>query len=188
MSRRESHVCCWLLLIVCVARMSRTTEAFVMRPSFSSSNRRMISSATATNNYKNRRTRCLDMCICIDCKWVTTCEAYHFVEEKHEQPHMTPQPTFNPRNGSPTIEVHIRTTRNEEEFDKMERDHAQETEHAILQDDGVTYMGSTQYDLSPRVEYEYDVIACEDFILQKDCWIQNMPQEIRDANPNFVPS
>jgi hypothetical protein len=129
----------------------------------------------------------LNMCICIDCKWVTTCEAYHFVEEKHEQPHMTQQPTFNPRNGSPTIEVHIQTTRNDEEFDKLERDHAQETEDAILQDDG-TYMGSTQYDLSPRVEYEYDVIACEDFILEQDCWIQNMPQEIRDANPNFVPS
>ena len=46
------------------------------------------------------------MCICIDCKFVDQCETYHMVEEKHEQPHLTEQPTFSPQN--PTIMVHIR--------------------------------------------------------------------------------
>ena len=49
------------------------------------------------------------MCICINCKWVTSCKAYHFVETKHEQPHMSAEPAFMPRDGSPTITVTIRT-------------------------------------------------------------------------------
>jgi hypothetical protein len=53
----------------------------------------------------------LSMCICIDCKYVTNCSAYHFVETKHEQPHMTENPTFEPVDGSPTIHVNIRTIR-----------------------------------------------------------------------------
>ena len=32
------------------------------------------------------------MCICIDCSRVTNCKAYHFVETKHSQPHMTEDP------------------------------------------------------------------------------------------------
>lgn len=31
-------------------------------------------------------------CICIDCARVTNCKAYHFVETKHNQPHMTDDP------------------------------------------------------------------------------------------------
>jgi len=31
------------------------------------------------------------------------------VETKHEQPHMSDQPTFLPREGSPSINVNIRT-------------------------------------------------------------------------------
>lgn len=38
-------------------------------------------------------------CICIDCARVTNCAAYHFVETKHEQPHMNENPTFEPVNG-----------------------------------------------------------------------------------------
>ena len=41
----------------------------------------------------------LSMCICIDCARVTNCAAYHFVESKHEQPHMNEKPTFEPVNG-----------------------------------------------------------------------------------------
>ena len=33
-----------------------------------------------------------NMCICIDCSRVTNCQAYHFVETKHGQPHMTENP------------------------------------------------------------------------------------------------
>eukprot|EP00620_Florenciella_sp_RCC1587_P016069 CAMPEP_0182561196 /NCGR_PEP_ID=MMETSP1324-20130603/3722_1 /TAXON_ID=236786 /ORGANISM="Florenciella sp., Strain RCC1587" /LENGTH=248 /DNA_ID=CAMNT_0024773743 /DNA_START=123 /DNA_END=869 /DNA_ORIENTATION=- len=58
--------------------------------------------------HPNRR-RSERMCICINCKWVTSCKAYHFVETKHEQPHMSAEPAFMPRDGSPTITVTIRT-------------------------------------------------------------------------------
>ena len=51
----------------------------------------------------------VQMCICVNCKWVDTCKAYHFVETKHEQPHMTESPDFMPRDGSPTINVAVRT-------------------------------------------------------------------------------
>jgi hypothetical protein len=128
-------------------------------------------------------------CICIDCQWVTDCAAYHFVESKHEQPHMTDSPTFEPRNGSPTIHVNIRTIRNsadrQAQVERMWKEHSQETEKAMAK--GVNH-GEIKYDLSPQVTYEYDVVACEDFTLDKGCWVRNMPEEIRAANPDFVPS
>jgi hypothetical protein len=128
-------------------------------------------------------------CICIDCKWVTSCAAYHFVETKHEQPHMTENPTFEPREGSPTIHVNIRTIRTSEdrqaEVQRMWKEHQQETERALArgQDDG-----EEKYDLDPQVTYEYDVVACDDFVQDKGSWVRNMPDEIRRANPDFVPS
>eukprot|EP00977_Amphora_coffeiformis_P016221 scaffold4957_cov152-Amphora_coffeaeformis.AAC.1 len=56
--------------------------------------RRSPSTATTTTT-----TTALDMCICIDCARVTNCAAYHFVETKHEQPHMNENPTFEPVDG-----------------------------------------------------------------------------------------
>ena len=74
------------------------------------------------------------MCICIDCARVTNCAAYHFVETKHQQPHMTPDPTFEPPDGSPTIHVNVRTIRNDkdrqEEMNRMWREHEDETARA----------------------------------------------------------
>lgn len=49
-------------------------------------------------------------------------------------------------------------------------------------------MGEKQYDLSGTTSYEYDVVECEDFTLEKDMWVRNMPEEIRLANPEFVPT
>lgn len=48
--------------------------------------------------------------------------------------------------------------------------------------------GEIQYDLSGATSYEYDVIECEDFTLDKGAWVKNMPEEIRVANPDFVPT
>jgi hypothetical protein len=128
-------------------------------------------------------------CICIDCKWVTSCAAYHFVETKHEQPHMTENPTFEPREGSPTIHVNIRTIRTSQdrqaEIQRMWKEHQQETERALAR---AQDHGEEKYDLVPQVTYEYDVVACEDFVQDKGCWVRNMPDEIRRANPDFVPS
>ena len=53
--------------------------------------------------------------------------------------------------------------------------------------DGVLH-GETKYDLSPVTTTEYDVVKCEDFVQDTGCWVRNMPEEIRKANPNFVPS
>jgi hypothetical protein len=126
------------------------------------------------------------------------CKAYHFVETKHEQPHMTEDPTFDPRDGSPTIHVNVRTIRTPEEEDRrhgeverMWTEHAAETERQealLLVDDG-TVGTEKVYDLSPVITtYEYDVVKCEDYKEDKGCWIRNMPKEIKDANPDFVPS
>ena len=142
------------------------------------------------------------MCICINCAFVTNCSAYHFVETKHEQPHMTEEPTFTPRDGSPTIHVNVRTVRSSTsdpqaatatanaEVDRLWREHADETARAMaLADEGAAALhGPTVYDLSPVTTYEYDVVACADYVRDVGCWVRNMPEEIRRANPDFVPS
>lgn len=159
------------------------------------------------------------MCICIDCARVTDCAAYHFVETKHDQPHMTDRPTFEPRPGSPTIHVNVRTVRNNadrrKEIERMWREHRAETKRAESiaaaaaaekkrkeQDERDEKVGGqssssarneklyseTVYDFTPITTYEYDVVKCEDYVHDEGCWVRNMPQEIRDANPNFVPS
>ena len=133
-------------------------------------------------------------CICINCKWVTTCAAYHFVEDKHEQPHMTDNPTFEPRDGEPKIAVNIRNIRSQvdraKEVERMWREHKLETEKAEEAADGAKdgLVGEEQYDFSPAITYEYDVIECADFQEDPGAWVRNMPEEIRKANPDFVPS
>eukprot|EP00525_Craspedostauros_australis_P004664 CAMPEP_0198123780 /NCGR_PEP_ID=MMETSP1442-20131203/38345_1 /TAXON_ID= /ORGANISM="Craspedostauros australis, Strain CCMP3328" /LENGTH=153 /DNA_ID=CAMNT_0043783047 /DNA_START=220 /DNA_END=681 /DNA_ORIENTATION=+ len=125
-------------------------------------------------------------CICIHCKHVTNCEAYHFVETKHDQPHMTENPTFTPRDGSPTIHVNIRNARADDETQRMWREHASETEKA--QANGDVLVGETKYDLGSHTTMEYDVVGCQDFVQDQDAWVRNMPEEIRLANPYFVPT
>ncbi|MEM8604812.1 MAG: Ycf34 family protein [Cyanobacteria bacterium P01_H01_bin.121] len=46
------------------------------------------------------------MCICINCQYVDSCTTYHAVEEQHQQPHLTEQPSFEAT--EPTINVNIR--------------------------------------------------------------------------------
>lgn len=151
----------------------------------------------------------LSMCICINCARVTNCAAYHFVETKHEQPHMSKSPTFMPRDGSPTIHVNVRTERNSNQlpneksdnnvFPRIMREHEDETARAMqiaakessFQSESEApskLRGETVYDWAPITTSEYDVVACADFEEDIGCWIRNMPEEIRIANPNFVPS
>ena len=126
------------------------------------------------------------------------------MEEKHLQPHMTDNPDFEPVRGSPTIEVTIRTDPDtkdrEEETDRMYREHESETAKAEakaaaerengngVSEEEQVLMGEQTYTLGTRTTYEYDVVACEDFVEDKGCWVRNMPEEIRKANPHFVPS
>ncbi len=138
-------------------------------------------------------------CICINCSKVTNCKAYHFVESKHSQPHMNNDPTFTPRDGSPTIHVNIRTKReNKDEMKRLWSEHVEETRKAEekmtaassdendMQENKL--IGEKKYDLSVKTTFEYDVVACEDFVEDIGCWIRNIPEEIKVANPNFVPT
>lgn len=152
---------------------------------------------TPSRNLASRGSTDLSMCICINCRHVTNCAAYHFVETKHSQPHMIDEPTFEPREGSPTIHVNVRTNRdtNDGEVRKMWLEHKAETEMAetkAREEGGGSadgpLMGQTKYDLTPKTTVEYDVVKCEDYVEDMGCWVRNMPEEIRLANPDFVPT
>ena len=154
-----------------------------------------ISSMPSLSSYPTiRLPSSCQMCICINCARVTNCSAYHFVEEQHAQPHINKKPTWEPRNGSPTIQVHIRPNADrkaEMELEKMWNEHESQTNQAEEADEGkggTPLVGDIQYDLSGMTSYEYDVVECEDFVREKDAWVKNMPEEIRLANPTFVPT
>ena len=126
-------------------------------------------------------------CICVNCKYVTDCAAYHFVEEKHRQPHISAHPTFEPRDGSPTINVHMKPIIGREEEEKrMLLEHKDEEKKAMATGNSIL-IGETVYDMRPEMSLEYDVVECADFIEDKGCWVRNMPESIKRANPNFVP-
>ena len=95
--------------------------------------------------------------------------------------------TIHPQKHSPTIHVHVRTIRSQEdrqaEAERMWREYKQEESNA--NEEG---HGQTVYDLSPVTTVEYDVVACESFVEDKGAWVRHMPEEIRRANPHFVPS
>ena len=89
----------------------------------------------------------------------------------------------------------VRTVRNDDQQDEIARmwkEHKAETERAMKksQQEGSDepLYGETKYDLTPVTTYEYDVVKCEDFVSDPGCWVRNMPEEIRIANPDFVPS
>jgi hypothetical protein len=73
---------------------------------------------------------------------------------------------------------------------RMWSEHQQETARALAAsaNDKEPLVGEKKYDLSPSTTTEYDVVKCADYVHDKDCWIRNMPQAIKDANPQFVPS
>lgn len=131
------------------------------------------------------------MCICINCSRVINCSAYHFVETKHNQPHIAATTTFTPRDGSPTIHVNVRTdrTNTDKEVNRMWREHEEETARAQQAQTGDDPLhGETVYNLTPVTTMEYDVVACADYVEDVGCWVRNMPEEIKRANPHFVPT
>jgi hypothetical protein len=46
------------------------------------------------------------MCICVDCRWVDRCQAYHAVERQHGAEHLNPAPDLEPR--KPRIHISVR--------------------------------------------------------------------------------
>jgi len=168
-----------LVTAIALLLVTGSTEAFLVRP-------------CSTKILTKQRT-IPQMCICINCARVTDCLAYHFVETKHNQPHMNENPKFEPRDGSPTIHVNIRTLTNQhrqQQIDRMLNEHDGETEQArkIQNEQDGPLIGETTYDLSSSTTYEYDVVKCADFVEDLGCWFRNMPEEIRKANPEFIPS
>ena len=101
-----------------------------------------------------------------------------------------------PQEGSPTIHVNVRTVRTEEdrkrEAERMWSEHESETKRAEAAaadaDSDKPLVGETKYDLSSVTTYEYDVVKCADYDHDPGCWVRNMPEEIKAANPHFVPS
>ena len=47
-----------------------------------------------------------DMCICVNCRWVDRCKAYHAVERQHGVPHLNATPDFEPID--PFIHISVR--------------------------------------------------------------------------------
>ncbi|MFN4864841.1 MAG: Ycf34 family protein, partial [Cyanobium sp.] len=45
------------------------------------------------------------MCICVNCRWVDRCQAYHAVERQHGVAHLSSSPDFQPR--QPRIHVQV---------------------------------------------------------------------------------
>ena len=45
------------------------------------------------------------MCICVDCRWVDRCQAYHAVERQHGVPHLNPAPDWEPQ--QPKIHISV---------------------------------------------------------------------------------
>ncbi len=45
------------------------------------------------------------MCICVDCRWVDRCKAYHTVEKQHGVKHLNLNPDFEPQD--PVIHISL---------------------------------------------------------------------------------
>ena len=45
------------------------------------------------------------MCICVDCRWVDRCQAYHAVERQHGVAHLSDHPDLEPR--EPRIHISV---------------------------------------------------------------------------------
>jgi len=127
---------------------------------------------------------------------------------------MSETPTFLPREGSPTINVNIRTEPRKPKppkegggFDKSDDTVARMWKDQMREDDrtngderggdGEPTRDASYYEETGTVEaiytnttttIEYDVVKCADFILDKGIWVRNMPEEIKRVNPDFVPT
>ena len=99
-------------------------------------------------------------CICINCKLVDRCKVYHWVEEMHEQPHLTMEPDFDP--SKPEVQVFIR---NEGEEEAPVRD---------APDAGAEGSGPEGI-RTQTLTTEFDVFECDAFVEDRGKWLRLMP-------------
>ena len=112
-----------------------------------------------------QRTRPPRSCICINCKWVDRCKTYHWVEEQHEQQHLTADEDLDFDPDDPQIQVFIRK------------------EGVVAANvTGAADDGSTDGMLAAVISTEYDVFECDGFDEDKGKWLRLMP----DAG--FIPT
>ena len=116
-------------------------------------------------------------CICINCKWVERCETYHWVEQQHEQPHLTDTPDFEP--DDPQIQVFLRTEKTSDDAADAAAAAAEAEAAAADADGGVATIGMDMFDTHT---VEYDVFGCDAYAEEKGRWVRLMP----DAG--FVPT
>mmetsp|Transcript_34506 Transcript_34506/g.52968 ORF Transcript_34506/g.52968 Transcript_34506/m.52968 type:complete len:193 (-) Transcript_34506:192-770(-) len=185
----------FLLLAILLSLCShRVADGFVARSFFGVQQQyqqyQQQQAAVAVQSLVHQSPTCLN-CVCINCAFVVNCSIYHMVETQHEQPHMTPNPTFNPPEGAPKI--NIVTTHEEQTFDrdafiaelapyKESMDQESDEFKQILKN------LVNKWAVPPMMEIEMDVVSCKSFVEEKDCWIKNMPESIKRWNPQFVPS
>ena len=50
------------------------------------------------------------MCICVNCRWVDRCKAYHAVEKQHRVKHLNLNPNFEPK--EPVIHINLMNQEN----------------------------------------------------------------------------
>jgi hypothetical protein len=127
---------------------------------------------------------------------------------------MSEEPAFLPREGSPTINVNIRTEQRKPMpksggvekggdavarmwKDQIREDNQQQAGDETEHDETEPRRDARYYEETGTVEavntnttttIEYDIVKCADFVLDKGCWVRNMPEEIRRVNPDFVPT
>ena len=110
------------------------------------------------------RTRAPMWCICINCKLVDRCRLYHWVEDMHEQPHVTDTPDFDPPD--PQVQVFLRNEEEEANVSETER----------VDDSGDGRSNDAVRGLKSRfLSTEYDVFACDAFVADQGKWLRLMP-------------
>lgn len=112
--------------------------------------RTFSTTAAFTRKRRRRITTAPHCCICINCKLVDRCKLYHWVEEMHEQPHVTDAPDFDPND--PQIQVFLRNETAAAESDDPEAEVVR-----------------------PFLSTEYDVFACDAFVEDAGKWLRLMP-------------
>ena len=117
-----------------------------------------FASSSRASALLQRRSQSPQACICINCKFVNRCKTYHWVEEMHEQPHVTDAPDFDPTD--PQIQVFIRTEEDMKSRDDMEVDGRK----------------------TRALTTEFDVFECDAFTEDAGKWLRLMP----DAD--FIPT
>ena len=120
-------------------------------------------------------------CICINCKLVDRCKLYHWVEEMHQQPHLTEEADFDP--SDPQVRGF------------GSRDSCEDAEATrrgvwwLVLSRLVALLFPTQVqvflrneeeaenvaDGRPLLTTEYDVFACDAFALDKGRWLRLVP-------------